>query len=126
MRLLVLRSFICLLAFAALSRGSPLRPRDQELDVDSIVDEEEVPLVEDPIVELDYGRFRGKTVSGIHHFFGIPFAAPPVGSLRLRPPRPPLPMAPNVTLNVTKHGPSCMQVLFRLTAGPRATIDEVC
>jgi para-nitrobenzyl esterase len=40
------------------------------------------------VVEIETGRIRGADESGIRVFRGIPYAAPPVGPLRWRPPRP--------------------------------------
>jgi len=42
-----------------------------------------------PVIVTDQGPLRGLTVSGEQQFLGIPYAAPPVGSLRWLPPRPP-------------------------------------
>jgi para-nitrobenzyl esterase len=42
-----------------------------------------------PIVTIDAGSVRGLTVPGGYVFRGLPFAAPPTGDLRWRPPRPP-------------------------------------
>jgi len=39
------------------------------------------------VVTTDKGRLRGTTVSGMRAFRGIPYAAPPVGQLRWRPPQ---------------------------------------
>ena len=44
-----------------------------------------------PVVTIDAGRLRGKVVDGVASFKGIPYAAPPVGDLRWRPPRPATP-----------------------------------
>lgn len=47
------------------------------------------------------------TPDDAHAWFGIPFAAPPLGPLRWRAPRPPEPWAGR--LEALKHGPSCIQ-----------------
>src|SRR5437762_13927453 len=40
------------------------------------------------IVETAAGKVQGKVIDGVHVFKGSPFAAPPVGELRFRPPQP--------------------------------------
>ncbi len=46
------------------------------------------------IAETRYGKLRGaEAADGVVAWRGIPYAAPPVGALRLRPPRPPSPWA---------------------------------
>jgi len=40
------------------------------------------------IVETTLGAVRGKDDGGVHAFLGIPFAAPPFGTRRMRPPEP--------------------------------------
>jgi para-nitrobenzyl esterase len=45
----------------------------------------------DPVVETTLGKVRGLREDGLDLFRGIPFAAPPVGPLRFRPPQPALP-----------------------------------
>jgi len=43
-----------------------------------------------PIVETAYGKVRGTEIAdGVLAWRGLPYAAPPVGDLRLRPPQPP-------------------------------------
>lgn len=44
--------------------------------------------VERPIVKLHEGRLSGIALGGVAAFRGIPYAAPPVGTLRWRPPQP--------------------------------------
>ncbi|CAN5572197.1 carboxylesterase/lipase family protein [soil metagenome] len=43
---------------------------------------------EPTVVTTPFGKLRGETVDGIRVFRGVPFAAPPVGELRFRPPVP--------------------------------------
>jgi len=45
----------------------------------------------DPILETRYGALRGKRKEGLAVFRGVPYAAPPTGPLRFRPPRAPKP-----------------------------------
>ncbi|MBX7430720.1 carboxylesterase family protein [Mycobacterium sp. Y57] len=58
-------------------------------------------------VEIAQGSVRGVTEGGVTSFRGIPFAAPPTGELRWRPPAPPASW--NGTLDATEFGPSCIQ-----------------
>jgi para-nitrobenzyl esterase len=44
-----------------------------------------------PVVDTRQGKLQGQTEDDLHVFRGIPFAAPPVGELRFRAPRPPEP-----------------------------------
>ena len=40
----------------------------------------------EPVVETVYGKVRGRAAGGIASFRGIPYAAPPFGVNRMRPP----------------------------------------
>ncbi|WP_227982102.1 carboxylesterase/lipase family protein [Nocardia spumae] len=42
----------------------------------------------DSVVATASGRVRGRVDAGIHAFRGVPYAAPPIGAHRYRPPRP--------------------------------------
>ncbi|MFI5873645.1 carboxylesterase/lipase family protein [Streptomyces sp. NPDC051445] len=51
----------------------------------------EAPADPDPVVPTPYGAVRGRYENGIAAFRGIPYAAPPFGARRFRPPVPPEP-----------------------------------
>jgi para-nitrobenzyl esterase len=53
------------------------------------------------------GAVQGMIEGGVVHYWGIPFAAPPVGDLRWRPPQPAKPWTG--TLLADKFGHDCMQ-----------------
>ena len=42
-----------------------------------------------PILRIEGGAVRGAAVAGVYEFLGLPYAAPPTGELRWRPPQPP-------------------------------------
>lgn len=58
-------------------------------------------------VETGDGPVRGTFMEGMRQFLGIPYAAPPVGALRWRPPQPPL--AWPSPRDVVHFGPVCAQ-----------------
>ena len=68
---------------------------------------EAVPIQEGTTIALADGAIEGEVVGGTRRFLGIPFAAPPVGPLRWRPPRPPVPWSG--TLETKSFGSACPQ-----------------
>ena len=85
-------------------------------------------MVAAPVVETSYGRVAGTVLeSGVHRFAGIPFAAPPVGRRRWRPPEPPEPWAG--TRDASDFGPPAVQVpgmLERLLGIRETDTSEDC
>jgi para-nitrobenzyl esterase len=61
---------------------------------------------ERPRVETDRGPLEGKVVeAGVRAFLGVPYAAPPVGALRWRPPADVMPWSR--PRDATKVGAAC-------------------
>ena len=56
-------------------------------------------------VTIDTGPICGLTVGATNEWFGIPYAAPPVGALRWQPPQAPTPWTS--TLSATQFGSEC-------------------
>ncbi len=46
-----------------------------------------------PVIETTSGKLAGRAEAGVVRFLGVPYARPPVGGLRFRPPEPPDPWA---------------------------------
>lgn len=78
------------------------------------------------IVETTAGRVEGRREAGVECFSGIPYAAPPVGELRFRAPRPPAPW-PGVR-PATGPGPVAPQLppASELSGGATGPQDEDC
>ncbi|HEY0779383.1 MAG TPA: carboxylesterase family protein [Gemmatirosa sp.] len=70
-------------------------------------------------VLVDGGRVRGAATDGVVSFKGIPFAAPPLGALRWRPPQR-VPRWSGVRA-ATAYGHDCMQQPFPSDAAPLGT-----
>lgn len=60
-----------------------------------------------PVVTVEQGSLRGIEQHGVDRFLGVPYAAPPVGRLRWRPPRPALHWSG--TRSATAPGAGCPQ-----------------
>ena len=63
--------------------------------------------MDEVVVETRYGPIQGMQEGPLQVFRGIPFAKPPIGPLRLRPPEPPEPWSG--IRDATAFGPSPMQ-----------------
>src|ERR1700729_906833 len=61
-----------------------------------------------PVVRIDDGLVRGAGVAGVNSFLGLPYAAPPTGNLRWRPPQPAA--AWSGGRDATQFGASCPAV----------------
>jgi len=80
-------------------------------------------------VNTTSGEVHGfEPVLGVHAYLGIPYAAPPLGSLRFMPAQP-VPYSEK-PIHATAYGPSCMQYtyksVFSKVAGPAEPQSEDC
>ena len=69
-----------------------------------------------PTVTTDTGKLRGEAQGAVVSFKGIPFAQPPVGDLRWRPPQPVAKW--QGVRDATSYGADCMQLPFPSDAAP--------
>ncbi|WP_153531360.1 carboxylesterase/lipase family protein [Actinomadura macrotermitis] len=56
------------------------------------------------VVQTAYGKVRGSVTGGVSAYLGIPYAAPPFGANRFRPPQPPRPW--DGVRDATAYGPT--------------------
>jgi para-nitrobenzyl esterase len=70
------------------------------------------------VVRVDSGELQGVVDDGVESYKGIPFAAPPVGDLRWRPPQPVAPWTG--VRQATEFGADCMQGRFGPPPAPGA------
>lgn len=78
-----------------------------------------------PEVSLSDGRVRGVRQNDVDAFLAIPYAAPPVGVLRWRPPQPVTPWSGVYDATHFRH--DCMQKAFPFDAAPlKTTFSEDC
>lgn len=85
------------------------------------------PALAQPVVQAPAGALRGETLEGVDVFRGVPYAAPPTGWRRWRPPA----EAPRWrgTRDATRFGAACHQPVARgesIYAGEEPTMSEDC
>jgi para-nitrobenzyl esterase len=84
-----------------------------------------VSATERPVVEVEAGRLQGAVENNMQTFKNIPYAAPPVGELRWRPPQPALSW--NGIRDASKFGDACPQPFIKnLSAGLGLPGSEDC
>lgn len=80
---------------------------------------------ERPVAQVESGRLQGALEFGMQVFKNIPYAAPPVGDLRWRPPQPAISWSG--VRDASKFGPSCPQMFVKnLSAGLILPGSEDC
>ncbi len=83
------------------------------------------PILGRPVAATTAGQVRGLHDGGTLSFRGLPFAAPPVGTLRFRPPAP-VPAWPGVR-EAVDHGAACPQIVTTdLTESGNGIVNEDC
>ncbi|GGP89677.1 carboxylesterase/lipase family protein [Streptomyces melanogenes] len=75
-----------------------------------------------PLVATGHGRLAGQLHDRAEEFLGVPYAAPPVGDLRFRPPRQPAWWSG--TREATHQAPACTQFSPFGLKDPRATSED--
>jgi para-nitrobenzyl esterase len=74
------------------------------------------------IVKISDGALKGYAANGISTFLGIPFAAPPIGVLRWKPPAAPAKWTD--TRDAGSFGPSCVQTNTYGVMAVRSTNED--
>jgi para-nitrobenzyl esterase len=78
---------------------------------------------QDPVVTAPAGALQGRTEGALHVFKGIPYAIPPVGGRRWRPPSP-MPAWTGVK-SATEFGPACIQPKSALSSVYSADVGSM-
>jgi para-nitrobenzyl esterase len=77
-----------------------------------------------PVVRIDGGLIRGAGAAGVYSFKGLPYAAPPTGNLRWRPPK--RAAAWSGVRDATQFGPGCPQATMGNPFLPPGPVSENC
>src|SRR5258707_10941541 len=82
--------------FIACGTSAPAAPPPADAEVsdtavpDAAVEASAACPQEDNVVAVTGGCIRGVTSGSLHSFLGVPYAAPPIGGLRWKPPADPI------------------------------------
>lgn len=82
------------------------------------------PALAAPTVRTDTGPVRGATDHGVSAYLGLPYAEPPVGPLRWRPPRPAKPWSG--VRPATTFAPACLQTGVSMPGEAPPKTSEDC
>ena len=77
-----------------------------------------------PMIRTESGALSGVREAGLNVYKGVPFAAPPVGELRWRPPVPAEPW--KGTRNAVAFAPACMQTGVSMPGEKSPAVSEDC
>ena len=105
--LIVVMATVLVVALGRLVGASPRSAIPGILEAPSPVVPTPPPQSDTSLVQTVTGTLRGQVESDHRLFAAIPYAAPPVGALRFRPPAPP--PAWDGIRDATKPGPRCIQ-----------------
>ena len=78
----------------------------------------------DPVVRVETGRVQGTMNHGVQAFLGLPYARPPIGDLRWRPPQPPAPW--DKLRTATAFARACPQRGVSMPGEPTPRASEDC
>ena len=83
-----------------------------------------IALAQSPTTSTESGVISGIREGGLHIYKGVPFAAPPVGDLRWRPPAPVTPWTG--TRKAEAFAPACMQTGVSMPGETPPSVSEDC
>jgi para-nitrobenzyl esterase len=83
-----------------------------------------IALAQSPIIPTESGAISGASEGGLNVYKGVPFAAPPVGDLRWRPPVQAAPWAG--TRKADAFAPACMQTGVSMPGETPPAVSEDC
>ena len=110
--LVLVASILCQLALASAEPAIDYHAAGQQVLVDSGSNRTASACPEDLIVRTTLFTYQGavnKETPQVRQFLGIPFAEPPVGPLRFRPPVTKRPLAEGAVVDATRYGSYCYQ-----------------